>query len=202
MSPTKLPILILAAGRSSRMGGRDKLAEIIEGETLLRRTVRRALDTGHPVAVTLPDLAHPRAQMLEGLAVEQIAVPDAREGMNVSLRRGLVHFVKAEAVMILLADMPDLETEHLGQVFAAYHQSPDALVWRGATEDAAPGHPTLIARDLFERIIDLKGDVGAQPILRRAKTVLVPLPGQVARRDLDTPQAWAAWRAERESGNS
>lgn len=195
MQTERLPILILAAGSSSRMRGRDKLMELIDGVPLLRRSAMRALATGHPVFVTLPALDHPRAYSLEGLHVQTIAVPDAVEGMNASLRRGLEAVADAKAAMILLADLPDLETAHLDQVFAARLAQPDASVWRGATETGAPGHPTLIDRSLFARIMALTGDVGAQPVLRTARTVLVPLPGQAARRDLDTPEAWAEWRA-------
>ena len=47
-------ILIPAAGRSSRMRGRDKLLEQVGGIPLLRLRVEAALATGHQVLVTLP----------------------------------------------------------------------------------------------------------------------------------------------------
>ena len=53
-----IPILILAAGSSSRMQGRDKLLETIDRVPLLRRTVNSALGTDHPVYVTLPQQPH------------------------------------------------------------------------------------------------------------------------------------------------
>ncbi len=49
-----IPILILAAGASRRMNGRDKLLMDVGGECLLRRVVGRAYATGHPVLVALP----------------------------------------------------------------------------------------------------------------------------------------------------
>lgn len=201
MTPDKLPILILAAGASRRMQGRDKLMEIVAGRPLLRHLAEEAIATGHPVTITLPALDHPRARSLDGLSVHCLPVPDASEGINASLRTGLAALSTADAVMILLADLPELKAAHLAQVFQARTDNPDAMVWRGATQAGAPGHPTLIDHSLFPQISSLTGDSGAQTVLRRATTVLVPLPGEVARRDLDTPAAWATWHAEQSNKN-
>ena len=49
--------LLLAAGQSSRMGGRDKLLETVDGVPLLALLTARALRVG-PTFVTLPSPAH------------------------------------------------------------------------------------------------------------------------------------------------
>ena len=60
-----LPILILAAGQSSRMRGRDKLLEEIDGVPLLRRQVDMARAAGlGSVFVTVPEVPHPRHDIL------------------------------------------------------------------------------------------------------------------------------------------
>ena len=82
-------IVVLAAGASRRMQGRDKLMEDVDGMPLLRRSVMRALATGCKVLVALPATPHARYATLEGLDVAAIPVPDAAEGMNASLRAGL-----------------------------------------------------------------------------------------------------------------
>ena len=53
---------------------------------------------------------------------------------------------------------------------------------------------------LFDQLKHLRGDDGGRAVVRAAadRMQLVPLPGQRARRDLDTPEDWAAWRAEQE----
>ena len=191
---TDLPILILAAGSSSRMRGGDKLLEEVAGEPLLRRIVRQALATGHPVHVALPVPPGPRQEALAGLSVNRLDVVAAAKGINESLTVGLKALDGAEAAMILLADLPEIETAHLQAVFAARQAHPDADVWRGATEAGKPGHPTLINRSLFAPICALEGDQGAQPVLAKAHMQLVPLPGGAARCDLDTPEDWAQWR--------
>lgn len=192
-----LPILLLAAGQSRRMRGRDKLLAPVDGQPLLRRMAERALAARlGPVLVALPIAPHPRYGVIDGLAITPVAVPDAAEGMSASLRRGLAALPpSAPAVMILLADLPDLTVDDLRSVAKAFDPKSKNMIWRG-TSAGQPGHPVILSRALFPELSSLSGDTGAQPVLRRHKdrVALVPLPGDHAMCDLDTPEAWTAWR--------
>ena len=196
-----LPIVILAAGASSRMRGRDKLLEEVDGAPLLRRQAQMARRaTSGTVLVTLPEPPHPRHDALAGCDVVRVAVPDAALGISASLRRGLGAVpAEADAVMILLADLPDLTEADLCRLCAAVRASPDSLIWRGATETGLPGHPIVFARPLFDELHALSGDSGGAEVVarHRDRMHLVPLPGNRARADLDTPEDWASWRAAR-----
>ncbi|WP_146345318.1 nucleotidyltransferase family protein [Phaeobacter marinintestinus] len=198
---TEIPILILAAGQSNRMRGADKLMQPIDGEPLLRRSTGIALQSGiGPVILALPTLPHPRYGAVEGMDVTTVPVPDAFEGMNASLRRGIAALPEnSAAVMILLADLPDLTAHDLKLVSEAVDLEPEFSIWRGATETGEPGHPVIFSADLFADLAKLTGDAGAQSVVQRhkTKTQLVPLPGNRARTDLDTPEAWADWAANR-----
>ncbi|MGA9252969.1 MAG: nucleotidyltransferase family protein [Roseobacter sp.] len=198
---TDLPIILLAAGQSSRMRGRDKLLEKIDGVTLLRLQVRRArAATAGLVLVALPSAPHPRYSAIDGYDVTPVSVPDAASGMTASLRRALQALpTKTPAVMILLADLPELETEDLAAVFEAVDLDTDTVVWRGVTSGGAFGHPLVVRSKLFCPLMQLTGDTGGADVIgqHRNKTVAVPLPGNRALRDLDTPEEWAAWRAAR-----
>lgn len=194
-----VPILLLAAGQSRRMGGADKLTQPVDGEPLLRRVARAACAAGiGPVFVALPPAPHPRHTALDGLELTRVAVPDAAEGMNASLRRAIAALPEqAEAAMIVLGDLPGLTAQDLRKVARAMREDPQSLIWRGATEDGKPGHPVVFARALFTELAALTGDSGAQDVIRRHqdRVSLVRLPGQRARLDLDTPDDWARWRA-------
>lgn len=196
-----LPILILAAGASSRMRGRDKLMEEIDGTPLLARQAKIArAATAGPVLVTLPLAPHPRYQALDGLDVTPVAVRDAAEGMAASIRAGLRGLPpQAPGVMIVLADLPDLTTADLTQVLDAVSAQPAMKIWRGATQGAKPGHPIVFAAPVFPALAQLRGDEGGKQVVAAFgnETCLVPLPGAHARADLDTPEDWAAWRAAR-----
>ncbi|WP_282060947.1 nucleotidyltransferase family protein [Roseobacter litoralis] len=196
---SSVPIILLAAGASSRMRGRDKLLEDIDGVPLLRRQAARAVDaTLGPVIVTLPPKPNPRWEVLAGLNVTRIAVPDAALGMSVSLRRGLEQVSEnADAVMVLLADLPELTTDDLITVLGRVTSASDALIWRGTTSHGAPGHPIVFSRSLFAELASITGDTGGATVVARHlnQTAFIRLPGIRARLDLDTPEDWAAWRA-------
>lgn len=195
-----LPIVILAAGASSRMQGRDKLLEDVGGIPLLRSQAHKARATTRgPVLIALPAAPHPRYHALAGLEVDILPVPDAAEGISASLRRSFAALpADAPCAMLLLADLPDITADDLRRVAAAVDLDSDVLVWRGATVDGAGGHPIVFRRSMFAHFATLQGDHGGAEVVAQAKgrIALIPLEGRRARRDLDTPEDWAAWRAE------
>ncbi|MBV7392983.1 nucleotidyltransferase family protein [Mameliella sediminis] len=193
-----ISILIPAAGASSRMRGRDKLTEDVEGLPLLRRQALRAIDTGAHVAVTLPEWDHPRAAALEGLPVQVIEVPDSDLGMSASIRRGVGLMPRGiKAMVILPADMPEIESEDILKLINGFQSLPFPMLQQATAEDGTPGHPVLFPADCFMALQTLTGDKGARDVLRANahRTRQIPLEGQRALTDLDTPEAWKAWRA-------
>jgi molybdenum cofactor cytidylyltransferase len=195
-----IAVLILAAGASSRMQGRDKLLEQVDGMPLLRRQTLRACATGCCVLVALPPAPHPRYDALKGVRAKLVPVPDAAEGMNASLRAGLAALPKGvQAVMVMLGDMPELTTEDLCTVRAAVDPGSDTLIWRAVTQSGAAGHPTVFHAQLLPELMRLTGDGGGRAVVQAHtdRTMHIPLPADHARTDLDTPADWAAWRADR-----
>lgn len=196
---SEIPVILLAAGQSRRMGGTDKLMQEVSGTPLIRRAAIAARSVG-PVIVALPPAPHPRHDAIGDLEVHRVPIPDAAEGMNASLRGALARApADAPAVMVLLADLPNLTARDLTAVLQSRRTHPDHLIWRGATEDGKPGHPVLFDRSLFGELSQLQGDDGAQTVVRahKDKVHLHRLPGRNALLDLDTPEDWAAWRAQR-----
>ena len=182
------------------MRGGDKLLEEIDGVALVRRQTERAraATEGH-VIVALPPRPHPRFDKLDGLNVVALPVAQATEGISASLKAGLAALPDGTpAVLIVLADLPNITTEDMAQMLAVDLSSP-TLVWRGADIQGRRGHPILIQAALFAHFQTLTGDAGGQSVLSQFadQTEMVPLPDDHATRDLDTPEDWAKWRAER-----
>lgn len=190
-------ILILAAGASARMRGRDKLLEPIDGTAQLRRAVLAALGTGYAVHVTLPPGQESRRRALAGLTCTCVEVPNAAEGMAASLRRGVTGLPPG-AVLVQLADLPEITTADLTRMIVAHHRDP-GLILRATAAGGQPGHPVLFPSWARPALLRLKGDRGARSLLQTEATRLrdIPLPGLHATTDLDTPEDWAAWRAAR-----
>lgn len=186
-------ILLCAAGASRRMRGGDKLLEPVAGLPLLRRQALAALKVA-PVIVTLPPDRPLRRRALEGLALRQVEVADAAEGLAASIRAGVAAANDGAALMVMLADMPEVGAGDLAALVAAHARAPEAVI-RAAGADGTPGHPALFPARMLPALAKLQGDTGARDLLRAEAPVLVPLPGRRALTDLDTPEDWAEWRA-------
>ena len=182
------------------MRGGDKLLECVAGQPLLRRQALLAIGVGAEVVVTLRDQDQARQAVLTGLALQIAVVAQAAEGMAASIRIGSL--AATGGVMILPADMPELDDSDLRSLCTAFTQDPNAI-WRGASADGIAGHPVIFPADLVADLQGLAGDKGARPLLAQhaARIRLCPLPASHALTDLDTPEDWANWRATQISGN-
>jgi molybdenum cofactor cytidylyltransferase len=192
-----LAIVILAAGASSRMRGRDKLFEVVKGTPILTRLVHFAQVCGD-VYVTLPDPNHPRHNLLTGTKAVPIYVPDAADGMSASIKRAFAAVMETSAtgMMILTGDLPDLTEAHFTQVCAEWAKDKTRYV-QAKDRDGKPGHPVIIPKSGWADIETLQGDIGLRNILREKRMEYVSFKDYGPTLDLDTPEAWDNWRAAR-----
>ncbi|MEL6793551.1 MAG: nucleotidyltransferase family protein, partial [Pseudomonadota bacterium] len=193
--------ILLAAGSSSRMRGADKLMEDVDGEPLLRRSARRlqASRADELIVVIRPDDER-RREALAGLECRIVENPSAAEGMGASIRVGMGAIADAsDAALIALADMPEIGTEDVDRLIAAYDAEEGREIIRAATRDHQVGNPVLFGRRFFEALRTLEGDEGARGLLAAHADLVrtVSFSGDQARLDLDTPEEWAAWRSGR-----
>lgn len=188
------PILILAAGRSSRMQGRDKLMELVGGEPLIRRQARAALDAGLLPYVALPAPDHPRSHALGDLAVTRLYLPGSAEGMGGTLRDGVAALPVCARFLVMACDLPELTSADLSKI--ATTDPGEALIVIATSAAGAPGHPVAFDTSLRPAFAKLHGDAGAKAVVKanRKRIMTVALPGEHATRDLDSPEEWAQWR--------
>jgi len=191
----EISILLLAAGASSRMQGRDKLMLTVRGVPLLRHVCQQALATGRPCYVTLPRPDHPRAAVIQDLAIRQIFVPNASEGMAASIRAGMDQITKtiARNVMICPTDLPDLTQQHFTKMARAIETSPDTIV-RAKSATGEWGHPVAFPHHLFAKLKTATGDHGPKHLFQEHPVKVVQFSDMAPTTDLDTPQAWEDWR--------
>lgn len=165
--------LLLAAGRSARMVGANKLLLAYEGEPLVRRAAAALCRAGlNPVLVVTGHEAEAVEAALEGLAVTFRRNPDFAQGLATSLARGIAALPAGiEGVAIALADMPRLSEGHLARLLAAFEPERGGAicvpVFRGRR-----GHPVLFAARFFAEIERLRGDEGARPVIARNARVV------------------------------
>jgi CTP:molybdopterin cytidylyltransferase MocA len=193
-----LAILILAAGASSRMEGRDKLTLPIDGMPMLATMILRAERTRAPVMVALPPNNPARAAIVADCDAAPVTVRDAHLGMGASIATGTQLRPKGcTALMILPADMPTLEADDLIAMKEAWAKAPATAILRATGEDGTPGHPVIFPAACFDALEALSGDLGAREVIaRHAGPVLdIALPGRHALLDIDTPEHWRGFLA-------
>ena len=186
-------ILVLAAGASSRMRGPDKLLETVDGTPLILRAVRAACAAAAEVVVVVPAGDRDRRAWLSDLPARVVEV--GCRAMSASIRAGLPA-CRADAATIHLADMPDVTADDLAALGTAW-RGLSAPILQAVDADGAPGHPVTFAASLFGELAAIEGDRGAKALLSRHPVARHALPARHATTDLDTPEAWAAWRAGR-----
>ena len=184
------------------MRGRDKLLEPVDGTPLLLRQVRMALSLYLPVLVTLAPATPKRALLFQNVSSPDLTVQhvaDAKQGISASLRTG-ARWADANGftgLMVILPDMPDLEAQDLAAVAHLQAEHPDDVI-RATDASGQQGHPTVLPARLYPALMTLSGDRGARDVLRKERIRPCPLSGNRATTDLDTPEAWTAWRAARD----
>ncbi|WP_341861584.1 nucleotidyltransferase family protein [Gymnodinialimonas sp. 57CJ19] len=190
-------IVLLAAGASSRMGDRDKLLEEVDGRPLLRLMAERCVKGGDTRIVLGPDQPARRAA-LDGITAEVVEA-EGDDGMAASIRAGVAG-LKNTSVMIALADMPDITAGDLHLLLGLHGQGIAPIV-QAASDTGTPGQPVVFAAKYLKHLAKLQGDEGARSILKAhaSDVALIPLKDDRATVDLDTPEDWAAWRANRSS---
>ncbi len=198
-----VPAVLLAAGASSRMGGENKLLRQIEGVPLLRRSAETLLaaNIGECVVVISPD-APAHRQALEGLNVTIVEAADAGLGMSASLRAGVGAVPDdAKAVLVALADMPDMTPDAINHVIKAHDAGKGRLIICPVDDNGKRGHPVLFDRRFFENLQEQSGDRGARDVLHAVPEVVYEVRmDAIVTRDLDTPQDWRDWEEANSEG--
>ncbi len=193
-----IPIVILAAGASARMGEEDKLLQIVDGQDLLSLVTGRAVSTGSPVFVTLATERMHIAAAIAHHPVTIVPVAEAARGVSESLKAGIRSLPEGvPGVLVMLADMPEITRDDLLQMMTHFAELGGRRVVRAADAQGTPGNPVILPARLFPEVARLSGDIGARDLIRREDVNLVILPGARATTDLDTPEDWVAWRRSR-----
>ncbi len=187
----RIAALILGAGRSSRMGGPNKLLAELDGKALIRHVAEAATGAGLSQAVLVTGhLAEDVGARVADLELDIVHNPDFADGMAGSIRTGMNALADdTDAVIILLGDMPRIDAEILKKLVAAYRdQAPSQIVI--ATAEGRRGNPVLWDRRFFGALKSLTGDVGGRHIIAENTDLVAEVEiGAAARLDLDTPQA-------------
>ncbi len=189
--PARVGIVLLAAGRSSRMGGPNKLMAMFGDQPLIRRIAERAAASHAAGTVVVTGHEAERIEtVLDGMDVKFARNPDFATGLASSLKAGIAALpTDVAGALIVLGDMPGVTTADLDRMIEAFKAAGGRSIVR-ATHEGRRGNPVLLPRSLFPAVAALQGDTGARHIVEAegADAVDVEI-GAGAALDVDTRDA-------------
>ncbi len=195
MNPArKLAAVILAAGRSSRMGAFKPLLPF-GGETVIECVLSAcAAAEVRTIRVVVGWNAHRLIPLLDGRGVPWVTNERFAEGMYCSLQVGVGSLpAGVEAFFVVPGDMPLVQGETLRRLAAEWNPRERILYPRFGDRR---GHPPLIAATLIPEILDASPPGGLRELLARhaaeAREIPCDDPGILV--DLDTPEDLASAR--------
>ncbi len=184
--------VVLAAGRSTRMGPVNKLLAPVGGRAMVRAVVDELAESGvRPVVVVTGHEARRVGEALADAGVHLVHNPDYRQGLSGSIRAGLGALPEsAEAAVICLGDMPLVTSAHVDRLVAAFDPAEGREVCVPVFEGKR-GNPVLFARRFFDEIAAVRGDVGARHLIGEYEEYVceVAMDDRAVLVDVDSPKA-------------
>jgi molybdenum cofactor cytidylyltransferase len=195
----RIAAVVLAAGRSTRMGTINKLIAEIGGKPLARIAAEQALASrARPVIVVTGHEREKVEAALAGLPVRFVHNPDYADGLGTSLKAGIAAVPEdADGAIVCLGDMPQVDGALIDKLIAAFDPEKGALVVTPSI-DGRRGNPVVWSRRFFNDLMAIQGDIGARHLIANyAEAVMeVPVTGDGALIDVDTPESLSAVKAE------
>ena len=135
-------------------------------------------------------------QALDGLKVKFVRNPDFAGGLASSVKAGIsVVSDGADGAVVCLGDMPLIDAKLIDRLIETFAPDRGHLIAVPVSEGRR-GNPVLWSRRFFRELMTLDGDIGARHLIAKHAEVVaeVPVEGNSAFLDIDTPQALEAAR--------
>jgi len=175
---TKIEIMIMAAGASRRLGQPKQLVKY-QGETLIRRISKEALNTEIGIVTVVTGHDHEKVEHeVKDLGINIFYNEEWEEGLGASIRNGLKHILNAKAdtnaVLLTMVDQPYVDGAHLKKLANAYDPSRPMII--ASAYSSTFGVPVLFDSHYFEEMKQLKGDEGGKKIFANYLRSIVEIP--------------------------
>ena len=186
-----ISLIVLAAGKSTRMRGRNKLLVTIQGKPIIRRVVEAALRSKvNEVVVVLGWEADNIQKALAELPCRLIVNKDYEKGQSGSVKAGLRGVGEAtRAILVLPGDVAMIDARSINLVIDEYAREKHPIIV--AVHKGRPGHPILLDRQLFKEIEQINEQTfGLKNVIKKHEKGIrfVETGSSNVLRDVDTPE--------------
>jgi molybdenum cofactor cytidylyltransferase len=185
----KAEILLLTAGKSSRMG-QPKALLSIKGQPLISYQIDRLKELGLPITIVLGAYADAISNSAISKEVCLILNKDFEKGMGSSIAFGTTSIRNAnpeiDAILVCAIDQPLIPLDHFENLLSTASKT-DFSIIQSLSEVGWKGIPTLFKSNHFKALSKLTGDEGAKSIIQNnlsmVKAVKAPSDSLI---DIDT----------------
>ncbi len=188
----KIPIILLAAGSSSRMGQPKQLLPW-KGKTLIGHQIQVLKDTGYPVVVVLGGHSDEIILEVRKTKTHFLINEHWESGMGTSVSAGMdfvkANFPEAQGVLFALVDQPLITTSYLNQLIDSFRVGKQQIVVSSSVNGWL-GVPALFDRVYFDELSTLKGKEGAKTLIKKYPKQFIKIDGGLILEDMDTEEKY------------
>jgi molybdenum cofactor cytidylyltransferase len=191
----QLVVLILAAGKSSRMGNIKQLLKI-EGKTLIENAIETSMKIEK--TSTLCVLGAHAAEIKKKVDMSNVDVTinkDYELGLSSSIISGIKHLQKQkkqfDGIFLLLADQPAIKVAYYQEMVALFSKEKKKII--ASKYENGFGVPAIFPKSFIENLLAIKGDKGAKEFLQKNKKEILSPKTLVNLVDIDTPKEYKSY---------
>lgn len=184
-------VIVLAAGKSTRMSGTNKLLADIHGVPMIHRVVQTAMESKADEVIVVVGWEQEKIRgALSGINCRIVLNQRYEEGQSSSVKTGIAEVSPStRAALILPGDVAMVDAHSINMVMESYDLNPSNIVV--ASHEGRHGHPILFDKQLFPEIADINEKTyGLKAVVKRHQyeVRLVEIGSQKVLKDIDTPQ--------------
>ncbi|MFN8259144.1 MAG: nucleotidyltransferase family protein [Bacteroidales bacterium] len=188
----EIPIVLLAAGGSSRMGKHKQLLPW-GAVTLIEHQIKVLMQTREPVFVVLGCGYDEISPVLEHLKVRTVINQDWEKGMGSSVAAGVREVLSiltgVEGMLMALLDQPLIPVGHYSKLISLF-QPGKSLIIDSLSESGWEGVPAIFDKTYFDELLKLQGETGARQIIQKNRQKVVSVKSNEILEDIDTPEKY------------
>ena len=178
-----LAVIILAAGKSSRLKGKTKQLLKYQDESLIKIAVKKALKISSDVFVVLGHEKELCMKELKDFNINIVINENYHQGMGTSISKAIKYTQDFENSMIMLCDQPFIPTSH-------YQELKSSLVFEVIIASKYNNNslvPAIFPKKYYEELLKLNEDKGAKSLLNKHSHITLELSSEMAI-DIDTSE--------------